>query len=191
MLQEFVSKLSENEKKVFYVAVIILLAASFDRLFLGPALNKITMLEDEIVSQKSSIKKDLRILTYKDQIQKEKNQYRQYFTDKLEDEDVVNTKILSNIESLASRTKVNLIKSNPSDTLKASDRIEYFTSLECSGALEDVITFMHAINSSEDLLKVVEFNMNPKRGAANEVSASMTIAKMIVGAQPFATPPEK
>ena len=49
-----------------------------------------------------------------------------------------------------------------------------------SGSFADVVSFMHAINSSDDLLKIVKFNLTPKRGTVDEVNISMSVMKFII-----------
>ena len=160
--------------------LVIVLLALFDRLFLGRVLDRLSMIDQEIASQKSSIVRDLRILSYKDTVMKEGEIFKKYITKDVPDTDVVNADFLGLIEKLATQSKVNLVKSNPANTNKSDRFIEYFANLDCNGQLEDVISFMHQINATDGLLKIVKFNMSPKRGSDNEVNASMTVVKLVV-----------
>ena len=180
MLQSFVAKLSDKEKKIFYITIAFVLLALFDRLFLGPVLDKIDMIDQDIAQQEVIIKSDLKIISSKDKIINESKSFSKYFVKTVKDDDVINAEFLSTIERIATSSKVTLVKSNPSETKKHKDYIEYFASLDCSGKLEDMVTFMHKINATDDLLKVAKLNLSPKRGALNEVNASMTIGKLII-----------
>ena len=120
----------------------------------------------------------MKFLSYKDKIAKDSQAFESYFED-LRDDDVVNAEFLSNVEKLATESKVSLVKSNPTQSKKHGDYIEYFANLDCSGVLKDVVSFMHSVNSSKGLLKIVQFNMSPKKGTAGEVNVSMTIVKMV------------
>lgn len=183
MIQQFISKLSGGEKKFFYITMAIVLTALFDRLFFGPVLNKIDATRDAIKCQEKGIRSDLRILLYKNSIIEENEMFSRYFTDEISDDDVLNTEFLSVIEKLATKAKVNLVKSSPSLTKKEKRFVKYYADLDCSGALEDMVTFMHLINSNEELLKIVKFKIIPKRGQDNNVNASMSVIKMIIGQQ--------
>lgn len=180
MAQNFVDKLSGKERKFLYIALVVALLAVFDRLFMGPVLDKIGTLEKSIAEQQVSIKRDLRFLSYKDRIQKETKAFSKYFAGDVKDDDVVNADFLRTIEKLASQAHVTLIKSNPSQAKKEAKFSEYYASLDCSGELKDVVTFMHLVNSSDDLLKIVQFNMTPKRGTTSEVNVSMNILKLVI-----------
>lgn len=181
MLLKFVSNMNEKERRIFYIAAALVTLALLDRLFLGPILNHLESLDEQIEQQKISIERDRRILAYKDKIERETEAFSEYFTQRVPDDDVVNAEFLSNIEKMATRSEVNLVKSNPSHLEKSDQVNRYFASVDCEGAFEDVLSFMHTVNSSENLLRVVEFNMTPRRGGeAGEVKASMSIVKLVV-----------
>ena len=180
MIHKFVSGLSEKERKVFYICVLVVSLALFDRLFIGPVLTQLQRLDLEIEKQKVDILRDRRFLAYQDRINKESEAFGRYFTASVPDDDVVNAQFLSLIEKLATLGKVSLVKSNPSHTNKQEMFNEYYASLDFNGKLEDVISFMHTINTTEELLKVTKFNMSPRRGGGeNEVKVSMTVVKLI------------
>ena len=180
LLHNFISKLSEKEKKVFYIAVLIVTGAVLDRVFLGPVLDKLKGIDEKIKEQENSINRDNRFLSYKDKIVKESQVFDKFITQNVADDDVVNATFLSTIEKLATQSKVNLIKSTPSEAKKEKKYLQYYANLDCIGALSDVVSFMHVINSSDDLLNVVKFNMTPKRGTLDEVNVSMSIMKLII-----------
>ena len=180
MIQKFISKLSKNERKIFNITFVIVLFAFLDLLFLRPVLNRLHVIDEEIVSQKSSIKGDLRILSYKDRIQKKNEAFKKYISPKPQDDDVVNGNFLSMIEKLATQSKVSLVKSNISEKKEQKKYTEYYANLDCTGDLKDIFTFMHLINSTEELLKVVKVNMVPKRGTQSEVNVSMTVTQLIM-----------
>lgn len=180
VLHDFLNKLSEQERKVLTVAVVFILGAFMDRLFFGPIMDRLKSIDEEIQRQENSVKRDLRFLSYKDKIIKENEVFDKYFKDKIPDDDIINADFLSVIERLATQSNVNLVKSNPAQSKKKKDSLEYYANLDCTGQLKDVISFMHLVNSSEELLKIVRFAMTPKKGAENEINASMTVVKLII-----------
>ena len=180
MIQKFISKLSDKDKKILNVIVAIVVITLLDALFLRPAFNQLNVIDREILRQKSSIKGDLKILSYKDRIQKKNEAFSKYIKQKVQDDDVVNRNFLSMLEKLATQSKVSLVKSNMSEKKERKKYIEYYANLDCTGDLKDIFTFMHMINVTEGLLKVVKVNMVPKRGTANEVNVSMRIEKLIM-----------
>ena len=185
LLNQFLAKLSEKEKKIFYITVLFLAFALMDRLFFGPIMDKLKTIAQTITEQEDSIKADLRLLFFKNKIVKSSEVFSKYFSSAQKDDDVINAEFLSKVEKFATQSNVNLIKSNPSESKKEKNFIQYFANLDCAGQLKDVISFMYFINSADDLFKITRFNMTPKRGSEGEVNASMTIVKMIVNPNVF------
>ncbi len=181
MIQNFLSKLSPTEKKIFYIAIIFVLLALLDRLFLGPAMSRLKSLDEEIEQQKNVIKGDLRFLSYKDKILKENETFKPYYAPKSQAEEEIIAAFLKKFEILASDSKVNLIKINPADSKQRKGFIEYYANLECDGKLDDMAKFIYSINTSDDLLKIVKLSMAPKKAGSEEVTSSMTVTKTIVG----------
>ena len=180
MLQNFFSRLSPQEKRIFYATVILVVVALFDRLFLGPATARLRSLDDEIKDEESVIKSNLRFLSFKEKILKENAAFKPYFLTKAKTEEEIIATFLKKVEILASEAKVNLIRVNPSDSRQKKGFMEYYANLDCEGALEDVVKFMYAVDTSLDLLKIVKLSMNPKRAGSEEINATMTIVKVIV-----------
>ncbi|HPN88792.1 MAG TPA: type 4a pilus biogenesis protein PilO [Candidatus Omnitrophota bacterium] len=177
---DFFKKMSDKEKKVLYIAIVLVTLALLDRLLLGPASEKLRMIDEEIKQEEIIIQRDARFLRYKDQILKESESFEKYFTVKAPDNDVINAEFLSIIEKLATQSNVVLAKSNPSKAKVHKQFIEYTAELECSGELKNVISFMYAINTTEDLLKISKFNISPKKGTESDVIVSMTIVKLLI-----------
>ncbi len=186
-MQKFLAQLTDTprKRKILYFGVIpVLILMSVDRLLFGTIIDKVNSLTAEVEEQKNTISRDLAILAKKDDIVKKSNAFRQFFVNGVQDDDVINAQFLSTVEKLATQSKVNLIKSNPTESKKEKFDSLYNANLDCEGELNNVITFMYNINSSPELLKVVRFTITPKRGGASdkEVNASMTVSKLIVTA---------
>ena len=173
--------MSEKEKKILYATIVLVTLALLDRLFLGPVSDRVRLIDEEIKQQEVIIQRDARFLNYKDKILQESKDFEKYFIEKTPDADVINAEFLSIIEKLATQSNIVLAKSNPSKAKEHKQFIEYAAELECSGELTNVISFMHAINTTEDLLKVSKFNMTPKKGTENDVTVAMTIVKLLIG----------
>ena len=91
----------------------VVLVALLDRLLIGPGLDKLKDLDQEINNQRTSISRDLRFLTYKTKIDKEIDAFRKFIPQKAMAEDDINTDFFSRVEKLANQTNVKLVKSNP------------------------------------------------------------------------------
>ena len=183
MIQKFIAKLSPKEKKILAVAVIIFLMAFLDRVFFGPAIDNLKSLEEDIQDKETSLKRYLRFLAYKDQISKEKDMLKKYYTKKQLTPGEIKEAFLNKIEMLANESKISSIRVTPTEGEKKKGYVEYAANLECLGKLKDILTFMHAIDSSEELMKIIKFSMNAKKASSDEVSVSMSVSKIIVDSE--------
>ena len=184
-ISKFIASLNDNQKKLLVIAVVIVIAALFDRLLIGPTMSRLSAIEEDIIKEEATIKQDLRFLRYKDRILQESKEIEPYLTKSvLSDNEMIAT-FLNKIQSLASQMKVTLVKINPAPGEQDAEYWKYQADLECSGQLEDVISFMHAINSDIELMKVDKFSFTSKKSDTNEMKATMTIEKVVIPVQPM------
>ena len=182
MIQNFISKLSLNEKRVLYIAAALVVVAILDRVFLGPVTSRLNSLEEEIDQEKSVIKRDQRFLSYKDKILSENKEFSPYFANPSQTQEEIIAAFLKKIEMLASESKVNLARVTPAGSQQKTGYMEHYADLECDGELENISKFMYAIETSPDLLKIIKINISPKKAGSSEVRSTMTITKMIIDA---------
>jgi hypothetical protein len=196
-ITKFISGLNENQKKMFVIAVVIVIAAFFDRLLIAPTMSKLSSIEEDIAKEEASIKQDIRFLGYQDKITKESGEIEPYLTQNVTTDEEMIAAFLRKLESLATTSKVNLIRVNPAPGEQGAEYWKYQADLECSGDLKDVVSFMHALNSDKELMKVVKFNFSGKKTETDEIKATMKVEKIVVTAKPMppkaphaqATPP--
>ncbi len=189
MIQDFYNKLSEKEKKVFYFAVGAIVLALFDLLFLRPVLSKLKTLDEEIFETENSVKRDSRFLAYRDRILAEREAFRSFYSAEIQTPEQIKAAFLQKIVTLAEESKINLAKLAPSGENAKKGFIKYYADLECTGSLEDLIKFMHKVDGTDDLLKVVKVNFTGK-AAAKDVSASMSVVKVILDPEAIAAEDE-
>ena len=181
MIRKFFAQLSKRERVVAYVTIGAVLLAFLDRLFLGPVLGSLKDIDEQIARQKATIQAELKYLSRKDDIVRQNQVFEEYFTTDVKDDDVINRDFLNLLETLAVQSKVKLVKSQASDKKTSKEYAEYYANLDCVGTLKDIVTFMHLINTTKELCKVVKFNIVPKRGSS-DVNASMTVVKLVMPA---------
>ncbi len=182
MLQNFFQKLSEKEKKLFYAALIIIVLSLFDLLFLRPVLSNLQSVEEDIHDKINSINKDMRFLAYQDKIKKEQVAYRHFNSGEKKTEEEVIAGFLKTVETIASESNIVLSKLSPSEVVQKKGYMQYHANLEASGPLQNVVTFMHKIDSTEDLLRIMKYSLVGKKGSPDDVAATMKISKLILDA---------
>lgn len=180
MIQNFISKLSPQEKKIAYIAIVALVLAILDRVFFGPVMSQLKSLDEQIEQEKNTAKRDLRFLSYKDKIIKEDEAFHVYYDQKFQAEEEIIAAFLKKVEVLASEAKLNLVKVSPAESVAQKGFIEYYANLECHGPLENFVKFMYAIDASAEMLRITKFSVTPKRASEQDVQAAMTVVKIII-----------
>jgi hypothetical protein len=180
VITQFISSLSDTGKKLLVVALIILVVALFDRLLIGPTVARMAAIDQDIVAEESSIKQDIELLSRKEKILKESKALEPYITKQIPTEEEIIAGFLKKLEVLAGKANVTIIKVTPQVGVQDKNYIKYQADLECAGVLADVISFMHLLNSSTDLTKVIKFNISAKKADTDEVKAVMSVIKAIV-----------
>lgn len=184
-INKFIAGLNDLQKKLLAVAMVFVIAAMLDRLFIGPTMSRLSNIEDDIKKETASIKQDIRFLGYKDRITQETSEIDPYLTKDISTDEEMIASFLKKIEGLAAQKNVNLIKISPVPGVQDAEYWKYQADLECSGNLADVISFMHLINSGTDLMKVLKYNFNGKKSDTDEIKATMTIEKIVVSDKPM------
>src|SRR3989338_490298 len=178
MIQKFYAKLSDKERKVFYFAMGAIVLALFDAIFLRPVQSKLKVMNEEISEQTNNIKRDLRILSYREKILVERQKLWEYYPKAEQTPDQIKAAFLQRIETVATEAKINLAKVSPSNEEEKKGFKKYYADLDCTGLLPDIVKFMHMIDSTPDLLKVVKVTLTGKPNV-KEVTANMTLVKII------------
>jgi Tfp pilus assembly protein PilO len=176
--------LSAAERKYLVVAVFCVLLALFARLLFWPSAVKLSEIDDSIVKEKNLIRQNLHFLSYKDRIEKEAGSLKDYFTTEVKTEEQVIAEFLRNIELLGTRSDIQISKISPAGQDYQKEFIKYFVSVDCAGSLANVTKFIYAVNNSPELLKVEKMNLGGNAKTSDSVQVSLTISKMIVGADP-------
>lgn len=184
MINKFISGLSPNEKKILTVASALVLLALFDRLLVGPSLLRMHELDDKIAKEEDGIRQNMRFMGYKDRIVREASAYRDFYTLSVRSEEEITADFLKKLELLGTQSRVELSKISPAGTDVQKQYVKYLVTLDCSGKLEDITAFLYAINNSAELIKVEKMVITGNARNAEVVQASLTVAKMIVGADP-------
>ena len=181
MIGKFIASLSGTGKMLLVLAVAFSVIALSDLLFFSQTMAKMSVIDQEIVTEKNAIKQDLRFLNYKNKILKEGKIFDPYLSQSSVTEDEVIAAFLKKIDLMKVKANVVMIKVTPSPGIDEKGSIKYQADLEFTGKLADVITFMYLFNSSDELIKVVKFSFSSKKIDIDEIRASITVAKLVVG----------
>ena len=177
---EFFYKLSKKERIGLVAALIVIMVVLVDKLVISPFGEKVHRINQEIDFSEKKLSRDLRNINNKDIIESEYKKYKNYVkkSSASDEEDVAN--ILAEIEALARSTGVNLVDIKPQATKQADFYKEYAIAVEVEGSMEQVITFLHNLNNSTQLLRSVKLRIGLKSKESSLIKASLMVTKISV-----------
>lgn len=192
-MNQFFANLTPLQKKIFYVAVFFVVLALFDILLVSPSMDKRAKIDDEIKDTETSIQGDLKILSYKGKIEKEREMLKPYFSESIPKEEDVMAQFLGKLDSYVKDAGLSLQKNNRSNeqaeeaagSAEKKDFVMYKADLECSGDLENIAKLIYKIDTSKEFFKILKINLAMKKtGDVEEMKAVMTVAKYIFPSDP-------
>jgi Tfp pilus assembly protein PilO len=177
---EFFYKLSKKERVGILAALAVIMVVLVDKLVISPVGDKVQRINQEIKFSEKKLSRDLRNINNKDAIESEYRKYKNYVkkSSASDEEDVAN--ILGEIEGLARSAGVNLVDIKPQATKQADFYKEYAIAVEVEGTMEQVITFLHNLNSSTQLLRAVKLRIGLKDKESSLIKASLLVTKISV-----------
>ena len=175
----FYKKLSKVERKILWLAALLVVLCFVDRVIVMPVVTTLTSLTVNIREQESSIKKSMNVLLHKDGIISESREYMSYSVEaKNPEEEMVG--LLKEVESSAEKSGVNLMYVKPANTKEEQGIKKYYCTLECEAPMEQVATFFHDIESSTKLLKIEKYQIQPKNKESSTARCTITIYKTVL-----------
>jgi len=175
----FWSKLSKKEQIGMSFALAFLVIAGMDRLIVNPIRSRFQRVNQAITIGEKQLGHDLRNVHLKDQIEEEFEKYVQYVKRSGSDSEE-SKKFLGEIESLAQQSNVNLVDIKPQTPKIVDFYKEYSVEIEAEGNIADLVTFLHRINMSIQLLRVEKLRLNAKDSENKMLKSSMLITKVLV-----------
>jgi len=175
----FWDKLSKKEKIGMSFAIAFILIASTDRLIVNPIRGRFQRVNQAIKISEKQLGHDLRNVHLKKQIEEEFEKYVQYVERSGSDAEE-SKKFLGEIESLAQQSNVDLVDIKPQKPIEVDFYKEYSVEIEVQGKIADLMTFLHRINISAQLLRVEKFRLNAKDSGTKALKSSMLITKVLV-----------
>jgi len=179
-MAEFFDKLSKLEKTLVYIAGFFILIVLLDRIILGPIMNRIKSLDDEIAQQISIIKDGLMIIGYDDIINEEYKTMAAFFTDERKSQEEEMADFLKDVENHSVRAGVHLITITPSENVEdAKAYTKYELELEGKGTVEQIAKFIYELTNAASPTKVETIELIPGKLGA-ELTTKMKISRIFV-----------
>lgn len=180
---EFLSKRTKTEKILGFAAALCLFIAVMQGLVLGPILHKIKEIDLEIETTKDEIRRDRRMLSFKDRIIEEYSKSQNYLDASERSSEEIIATLLNKIEGTARTHSITVKDIRPGDTESKPQFKVYKTSLDCEGTLSNLLAFMQELEQSDYLFQIAKYSFAPKSKGADVLKATLDIARYLIPAE--------
>jgi Tfp pilus assembly protein PilO len=178
-LTQFYAKRTKGERRILFITVLFLGFAFVDRVIVLPIVTTLSTLSQSVKEQENSIKKSMTVLLHKDNIIAENREYVAYSVEaKNAEEEMVG--LLQEIESVADRSGVSLIFVKPGTVKEEKGIKKYYANLECEAPMEQVATFFHDIESSNKIIKIEKYQIQPKSKESSIARTTVSVYKTVL-----------
>ncbi len=180
MIQDFFSKLGKQERILVFIAGFFVLFAILDRVVLGPILSQIKVLDAEIEAKSQMVRRNKRILSFRDRITNEYNQYKSY----LSAENASNQELIAEyfrvIESMANKKSIMIFDIQAGEESESPFARSIPIMLDCGGSLADVLDFIKMIEESNYLFLVTGYKFAPRSKGSDILRCTIQVQATII-----------
>jgi len=176
---KIITKLSKREKTVLMVSIIFVLLALMDRAILHPIIDKMKSFEDEIKATEYEMIKNSKIINQSQRIEKEEKRYASYIKEAGSEEEET-AGLLRIVENLASKTNVYLVDLKPGGVEKTGNVKKFVINVSCESQMQKILSFMYEIESSEVLMHIAAFSLNPKSKDSDINRCELLLNKIVI-----------
>ncbi len=178
-LTKFYAKLSKGERRILFITILLLGLVFTDRVIVMPITTTLSSLSQNVREQEASIRKSMNMLLHKESIMAESKEYMSYSVEaKNAEEEMVG--LLREVESVAEKSGVSLIFVKPGTIKEEKETKKYYANLECEGPMEQVATFFHDIESSNQLIKIEKYQIQPKGKDSSIARTTVSVYKTVL-----------
>jgi len=182
-LGEFLSQRTKTEKTLGFVTMFVLFLGIMQGMVIGPILSKINTIDTDISQSRDEIRRDRRILSFKDRILEEYSRTSSYLdsTDRSAEEIIAT--LLKKIETSARDHSIMVKDIRPGDTEVKPQFKVYKTSMDCEGTLPNLLALMNTLEQSDYLFQITRYSLEPKSKGADILKATLDIARYLIPAE--------
>ena len=175
----FIKQWSKREKMVFGVTCLIVGLVVTDQLIVRPIIRVFQSLDREAGDLKTNVRKSMRLLSQKKNIlSQQKTLESCAVKGKSPEEETV--ALLKLIEDLANQASVNVLYIKPASVKTEDVGKKYYIVLQCEGKMEQLITFFHKVEGSNQLLRIEKYEIEPAEKGSSVAKTHVRISKTVV-----------
>jgi len=164
---------------ILYGAVLVVLIGSMDRLFYRPIVNLFNELDQKIISQEKQLRKNMRYLAVREDVQNSYSAYAAYSVTNGADEEEV-ASLLNEVEGQARKAGLSLLNLKPKPAISTAFGKQYPVEVEMETEMKELIKFIHGLHSSKYILRVQKLRLVPKSKSKAEIKGFLLINRTVI-----------
>ena len=172
-------RLSAKEKIGLIVASSIFSFTVVYTFIINPINNKIKQINQEIKIIQAQLAFDLINVSQKKDIAHEYEKYARYQKDAGSDEEKM-TIMLSALEDIGRDSGLTLLDIKPQQSDNITTFKKFSIAVEAAGTVEQLISFLYKLNTSDNLFRVEKLRLNVRDKNAQQIKASIMVTKIFV-----------
>ncbi|MFH0986377.1 MAG: type 4a pilus biogenesis protein PilO [Candidatus Omnitrophota bacterium] len=172
------SKLTKGQKAGLIAAGMVVMAVFVDKLIISPTGATLQRMHQKISASEKKLSHDLRNINNKDFIESEYQKYINFVKKGAASEEENVSNMLAEIEGLARAAGVNLVDIKPQASKQVDFYKEYSAEVTIEGSMEQIVVFLHKLNSSPQLLRAVKLRFGMKQKESSVVKAAMLVTNI-------------
>ena len=148
-------KMSKKVKCLLCIAIVCVGFIVLNMILLRPLMGKSANLDRRIQLKRRMVENSLRLLSQKEDIQKESGKFAKFAKQRFSEEEET-ASFLDDIEDIAKKSQVLLVALRPYSAVKLDFYIEYKIELEAESEMNQLITFVYNLQNSENILRCLQ-----------------------------------
>lgn len=179
-LLSIISRLGKRERVIFYVTAGIISLLVLDRTVVSQIWTRREQMDQKIKAQEELIRSSLIIATQEEKILKESKYYAPYFSEPESEEKEI-TAFLKEVENYAKDSSVYVVDIKPSGKKQRdASSTQYFLKMEFEALMDQLLHFFFVVENTHGLLKIEDYQIQPKTEGSSIVSCTLSISKTII-----------
>jgi Tfp pilus assembly protein PilO len=172
-------KLSKRERYIALVSIGIILFLFVDKFVISQVVNKLAVLNEEIVILENKLEKSKNLLYQEDLIASEYEKYTGKIKKQKSDEETV-VKLLSSIEKVANNTSIYLVDIKPALPVTEGFFTKYTIRIEAEAEISRLIDFIYQLEKTSELFRISEIRLSPTKTASTILKIFIIVTQVQV-----------
>ncbi|MFC1593923.1 type 4a pilus biogenesis protein PilO [Candidatus Omnitrophota bacterium] len=171
--------LSKRERNAILVGIVFVLCIVLYTFVIEPLVTRFQDMRQKITVKELKVRKNLKILKNKDNIEAEYQKFADYMKQKTSDEQEMAT-LLSDVESAAQKLDIRITDMKPRKTKMVDFYKTLAVELEAEGQLEQITEFIHAVQNLPYLLSVDRLRLERRSARKQTLRSHLLIGKILI-----------